>query len=158
MRLANPPGYASRMSQKTLHIGCAAGFSGDRADAAGPVVETLARRGGSPVLIFETLAERTLALAQLARRGDPDAGYEPLLDDLVAPILARCLASGIRIVSNFGAANPRGAAKRILEIAREQGLRAPRIAVVSGDDLSGESHRELLRWCRTGRKAAYHLP
>jgi hypothetical protein len=97
------------------------------------------------VLIFETLAERTLALAQLARRGDPDAGYEPLLDDLVGPILATCLANGIRIVSNFGAANPRGAARRILEIAREQGLRAPRIAVVSGDDLSDESHRPLLR-------------
>jgi hypothetical protein len=47
------------------------GFSGDRADAAGPVVESLIARGGSRVLIFETLAERTLALAQLARRGDP---------------------------------------------------------------------------------------
>jgi hypothetical protein len=129
---------------ETLQVGCAAGFSGDRTDAAGAVVETLARRGGPSVLIFETLAERTLALAQLARKNDPASGYEPLLDELVAPVLARCLAHGIRIVSNFGAANPRGAALRIRAIAREQGLRAPRIAVVDGDDVSGPGHRAAL--------------
>jgi hypothetical protein len=128
-----------------LFIGCAAGFSGDRADAAGPVVDTLVKRRGTGVLLFETLAERTLALAQLARRNDPGGGYEPLLDELVAPVLERCLAHGIRIVSNFGAANPHGAARRILAIARELGLRAPRVAVVSGDDLSGDRHRDLLK-------------
>ena len=36
-------------------------------------------------------------------------------------MLARCLAHGIRIVSNFGAANPRGAARRIAALARELG-------------------------------------
>ncbi|GLS94052.1 hypothetical protein GCM10007918_13440 [Piscinibacter gummiphilus] len=118
-------------------MGCAAGFSGDRTDAAGPVVEALAAAGGPAVLIFETLAERTLALAQLARRQDPDAGYEPLLDDLLRPVLARCLAANIRIVSNFGAANPEGAARRIARLAAELGARPPRIAVVRGDDLSG---------------------
>jgi hypothetical protein len=128
-----------------LFIGCAAGFSGDRADAAGPVVDTLVKRRGNGVLLFETLAERTLALAQLARRNDPGGGYEPLLDELVAPVLERCLAHGIRIVSNFGAANPHGAARRILAIARELGLRAPRVAVVSGDDLSADQHRDLLK-------------
>ena len=133
------------MSKATLFVGCAAGFSGDRTDAAGPVVAALAARGGPAYLVFETLAERTLALAQLARRRDPSAGYEPLLDDIVAPILGECLARGIRIVSNFGAANPRGAALRIREIAREQGLRTPRIAVLHGDDLSGAEHRALLR-------------
>jgi hypothetical protein len=129
---------------ETLKVGCAAGFSGDRTDAADAVVDTLVRRGGPSVLIFETLAERTLALAQLARRGDPDAGYEPLLDEMVAPVLARCLAHRIRIVSNFGAANPRAAAQRILALARQQGLRAPCIAVVVGDDVSGPEHREAL--------------
>src|SRR6185503_1854425 len=113
------------MTAAPLKIGCAAGFSGDRTDAAPPVVRTLIRRGGPAVLIFETLAERTLALAQLARRGDPEAGYEPLLEPMLAPVLADCLAHGIRVVSNFGAANPRGAAQRIARIARAQGLREP---------------------------------
>lgn len=135
----------------SLLIGCAAGFSGDRTDAAGPVVDTLiARLAGGPAgqrafLIFETLAERTLALAQLRRRADPEAGYEPLLDAMLRPVLARCLAHGIRIVSNFGAANPRAAARHIARLAGELGAAAPRIAVVEGDDLSGNEHRPLLR-------------
>ena len=133
-----------------LLIGCAAGFSGDRTDAAGPVVDTLiARLASGPAqqrafLIFETLAERTLALAQLRRRDNPEAGYEPLLDAMLRPVLARCLAHGIRIVSNFGAANPRAAARHIARMARELGAAAPRIAVVEGDDLSGPEHRALL--------------
>ena len=127
-----------------LNVGCAAGFSGDRTDAAAPVVDTLIRRGGPSALIFETLAERTLALAQLARKANPDSGYEPLLDELVTPVLARCLAHRVRIVSNFGAANPRGAAKRILQIARELGCKAPRIAIVVGDDVSSAEYRPAL--------------
>src|SRR6187455_2882198 len=114
---------------EALTVGCAAGFSGDRTDAALPVVETLIRRGGPSVLIFETLAERTLALAQLARKSNPESGYEPLLDELITPVLARCLDHRVRIVSNFGAANPRSAALRIHHLAREQGCRKPRIAV-----------------------------
>ncbi|MGH8818249.1 MAG: acyclic terpene utilization AtuA family protein, partial [Achromobacter pestifer] len=63
------------MPQSPLLIGCASGFSGDRSDGAAAVVRTLAARGGG-TLIFETLAERTLALAQLARNDDPARGYE----------------------------------------------------------------------------------
>ncbi|XAH23015.1 acyclic terpene utilization AtuA family protein [Xylophilus sp. GW821-FHT01B05] len=139
-------------SSAPLLIGCAAGFSGDRVDAAGPVVDTLIARlaalnnpRASAFLIFETLAERTLALAQLRRRADPALGYEPLLDAMLRPVLARCLAHGIRIVSNFGAANPPAAARHIARMAAELGLPAPRIAIVHGDDVSGDAHRALLR-------------
>jgi len=132
------------MDDLPLRIGCAAGFSGDRTDAAAPVVDALVAGGGPAVLIFETLAERTLALAQLARRLDDDAGFEPLLADLLRPVLERCLRHRIRIVSNFGAANPQGAARRIAALARELGLPEPRIAVVAGDDLSAEACRPLL--------------
>ena len=59
-------------------IGCAAGFSGDRTDVARPIVDEFVRLGEPACLIFETLAERTLALAQLERRQNRDAGYEPL--------------------------------------------------------------------------------
>jgi hypothetical protein len=132
------------MSQDILAIGCAAGFSGDRTDAAGPVVDTLIARGGPGVLIFETLAERTLALAQLDRRRNPDGGYAPLLDPMLRPVLRRCLENNIPVVSNFGAANPRGAARLIRQIAREQGIPAARIAVVEGDDLCDARGQEVL--------------
>ncbi len=128
-----------------LLVGCAAGFSGDRTDAARPVVDTLIARGGPAFLIFETLAERTMALAQLARRADPEAGFEPLLDEMLRPVLADCVRHGIRIVGNFGAANPRGAARKVLALADELGVRRPRIAVVLGDDLSAPAHQAMLR-------------
>lgn len=128
----------------SLSIGSGAGFSGDRIDAALPVVRTLIADGGPAALIFETLAERTLALAHLARRADPERGYEPLLDALLTPVLGLCLAHGIPIIGNFGAANPHGAARRVQALAAELGLPRPRVAVVEGDDLSGDAGRALL--------------
>ena len=126
------------MPDTVIHIGAGAGFAGDRAGAALPVVEALATSGRPAFLIFETLAERTLALAQLARqRNGTDAGYSPALEPLLAPVLAPCLQHGIRIVSNFGAANPPAAARKIAAMIAAAGLPPARIAVVSGDDLSG---------------------
>jgi hypothetical protein len=127
-----------------LRIGCGAGFSGDRWDAAVAVVETLAAAGGPAVLMFETLAERTLALAQLRRRADPETGWEPSLEHFVRPVLARCVAAGIPIVGNFGAAHPRGAARRLQQLAASLGLGALRIAVVEGDDLMAALTQEQL--------------
>jgi hypothetical protein len=129
----------------TISIGCGAGFSGDRTDVALPVVKTLIERGGASAIIFENLAERTLATHQLTKQSNPDLGYEPLLELEIKPILTDCLKHGITIVGNFGAANPKGAAKLILQIAKDLGLPKPRIAVVEGDDLSGERGREIIQ-------------
>ncbi|MGQ9368649.1 acyclic terpene utilization AtuA family protein [Azospirillum sp. ST 5-10] len=124
------------MAEGTILVGCGAGFSGDRLDAPGPVVATLARSGRPAAIMFETLGERTLALAQLDRMRDPERGYEPLLEPLLEPILAACLDHGIRILGNFGAANPRAAARRILALGRRLGCRPMRVAVVTGDDVT----------------------
>ncbi|AQV96621.1 DUF1446 domain-containing protein [Cupriavidus necator] len=132
-------------SKSSFLIGAASAFSGDRRDAAVPVVETLIRRNLPSCLIFETLAERTLALAQLERRKDPEAGFDPWLEDILEPVLDKCLRHGIKIVSNFGAANPRAAARRIQSMATRLGIRSPRIAVVSGDDLSSDIYLPFFR-------------
>jgi acyclic terpene utilization AtuA family protein len=120
-----------------VYIGAGAGFAGDRTDAAGPLVDALARCDGARFLMFETLAERTLALSQVERRRDSTRGYNPALERFVGPVLEACLRHKIRIIGNFGAANPRGAAERILALAQKQKLPLPRIAIVEGDDLSG---------------------
>ena len=130
---------------ETLAVGCGAGFSGDRVDAATPVVRTLIERGGPAAMIFENLAERTLATQHLAKRANPLLGYEPLLELELRPILADCLAHGIVIVSNFGAANPDGAARLIQRLALELGLPAPRIAIVKGDDLSDPNGQAMVQ-------------
>lgn len=101
-----------------------------------PVVRTLIARRAPACLIYETLAERTLALAQLRRRRDPADGCDARLEGFLRPVLADCMAHGIPIVSNFGAANPHGAARRVAALAASMGLPVPRIAVVEGDDLS----------------------
>lgn len=134
-----------------LLIGCGAGFSGDRWDAAVPVVRTLIARSGPAVLMFETLAERTLALAQLQRRQNPAAGFEPTLERFIRPVLADCVRHGIPIVGNFGAANPRGAAACLQALAAELGLGALRVGVVEGDDVLAQLSPEQLAQVRGPR-------
>lgn len=130
---------------QALAVGCGAGFSGDRTDAAAPVVQTLIERGGPAAIVFENLAERTLAHQQLARRANPLLGYEPLLELELRPILRDCVNHGITIVGNFGAANPQGAAEVIKRLAAELGLAHLKVAVVLGDDLSDNKGRAIVR-------------
>ena len=134
-----------------FYVGCGAGFSGDRVDAARPVVDTLIDRAMPSALIFENLGERTLAAQQITKRTNPQLGYEPLLVHELRPVLADCLAHGITIVSNFGAANPHAAARRIQALAQELGLIAPRVAVVTGDDLSTEQGKAMVKSLLAGR-------
>ncbi len=120
-----------------FRVGNCAGFSGDRVDAPGPVVDTLIELGGPSAVFFEVLGERTVALAQLEKRRDPERGYEPMLERLLEPILAKCAKHGIPIIGNFGAANPPGAAKVIARLACKLGLPDLKIGVVQGDDVRG---------------------
>ncbi|HEY1492917.1 MAG TPA: acyclic terpene utilization AtuA family protein [Candidatus Solibacter sp.] len=116
---------------KTIRIGCGAGYSGDRID---PAVE-IAAKGALQYLVFECLAERTIALAQKARLANPNAGFDPLLDERMEGVLPICAANGTRIITNMGAANPLAAAARTRDIARALGLRGLRIAAITGDDV-----------------------
>jgi len=124
------------VGRETFLMGCGAGFSGDRLDAPVSVVAEIARSGRPGAIMFETLAERTLALGQVARRADANLGYEPLLAELVGPVLADCVRHGIPIVGNFGAANPPAAAALLKSLAAKAGLPDLRIAIVVGDDIS----------------------
>ena len=95
-----------RHARQSVRIGAGAGFSGDRID---PAVD-LADRGRLDFLVFECLAERTIALAQLARKRDPGSGFDPLLERRMRAVLPAARQAGTRIVTNMGAANPEAAA------------------------------------------------
>jgi hypothetical protein len=116
---------------KTIRIGAGSGFGGDRIE---PAVE-LAEKGDVDYLVFECLAERTIALAQQAKLQDPEGGYDRLLRERMTAVLPHCRDRGFKIISNMGAANPKGAAKAIAEIAREVGAPSLKIAYVLGDDV-----------------------
>jgi hypothetical protein len=114
-----------------VRIGAGAGYSGDRIE---PAVE-LVRDGRLDYIVFECLAERTIALAQRARHADSGAGYDPMLDDRMRAVLPAAVEHRVRIVTNMGAANPVAASHRAAAVARECGLTGLRIAAVTGDDV-----------------------
>ncbi|PIB65382.1 acyclic terpene utilization AtuA family protein [Pseudomonas sp. 2995-3] len=118
---------------KTLRIGSGAGYSGDRIE---PAVE-LAEQGDLDYLVFECLAERTIALAQQARISDPQGGYDPLLSERMRRVLPFVGLKGrrrLRVITNMGAANPVAAAVEVRRVANELGLNLKVVAVV-GDDV-----------------------
>jgi len=119
---------------KTIRIGAGAAYSGDRVE---PAVE-LARDGKLDYLVFECLAERTIALAQQVRRKDPTRGYDPLLEKRMHAVLELCARNKVRIITNMGAANPESAAEKTREIARAHGLHGLKIAAITGDDVLGQ--------------------
>src|SRR5580658_1438725 len=98
---------------KTIRVGAGAGYSGDRVE---PAVE-LAEKGELDYLVFECLAERTIALAQQVKMKDARAGYDPLLPERMRAVLPICAANNVKIVTNMGAANPTAAAEATREIA-----------------------------------------
>jgi hypothetical protein len=119
------------MEKTTLRIGTGAGYAGDRIP---PAVE-LAEKGQLDYLVFECLAERTIALAQLERSQQPERGFDPMLAERMRAVLKACVENGTRIISNMGAANPLQAGHAVLAIARELGLPQVKVAVVLGDDV-----------------------
>ena len=119
------------MNKTSIRVGAGAGYAGDRIP---PAVE-LAQHGQLDYLVFECLAERTIALAQLERQQHPDKGFDPLLAERMRAVLPICLKQGTRIITNMGAANPLQAGHEVLRVARELGLPGVKVAVVQGDDV-----------------------
>ena len=117
-----------------IRIGCGAGFSGDRIE---PAVD-LATRGDLDYLVFECLAERTIALAQQARARDARGGYDPLLAARMAAVLPACREHDTTIITNMGAANPASGAEVVRDVARRLGLDHVTVAAIIGDDVRAQ--------------------
>jgi hypothetical protein len=116
---------------KKIRIGSGAGFQGDRIDPAVELVE----KGDIQYLVFECLAERTIAIAQKNRLKDPSLGYDTLLEARMEAVLRLCREKRIKIITNMGAANPIGGMRKILEVAKRMGIAGMKFAAVTGDDV-----------------------
>lgn len=115
----------------TVSIGGASGFWGD--SVTGPL--QLVQDGRVDYLVFDYLAELTMALLAAARAKNPEAGYaSDFVEVAMRAVLKPALEQGIRIISNAGGVNPRACAAALAALAHELGVTA-KIAVIEGDDV-----------------------
>lgn len=134
---------------RKIRIGSGAGFSGDRLEPALDLLE----KGQLDYIIFECLAERTIALAQERKLKRPDQGYNELLEYRMTKVLPLAAANKVKVITNMGAANPLSAARVVKRIAQELGIHDLKIAAVLGDDVFGQIEKyQDLPVMETGKK------
>ena len=121
-------------SSKIVRIGGASGFWGDSMVAAPQLVNG----GRLHYLVFDYLAETTMAILAAARARQPDAGWATdFVDIAMKPVLAEVKRQGIKVISNAGGINPHACAAALHALAEAEGI-ALRIAVVEGDDIGAQ--------------------
>ncbi|MDR6972877.1 acyclic terpene utilization AtuA family protein [Leifsonia shinshuensis] len=117
-------------STSTFRMGVGAGFAGDRLQPA----EELARDGALDAMAFECLAERTIGVAQQARREGTGTGFDSRILRRLAGTLPFLLPSRAVVTTNAGAADPVAAAAATRDLLDELGLDGV-VAAVVGDDV-----------------------
>lgn len=114
-----------------IRIGAGAGFATDRIQPA----VALAERGALDYLVFEALAERTLAAAHRRMQTGAGPGYNPLLKERFRAVLPACAEHGISVVTNMGGADPVSAVRETTALVDELGLDLT-VCGVTGSDVS----------------------
>ncbi len=114
-----------------IRIGSGAGYAGDRIE---PAVD-LIKLGNLDYIIFECLAERTIALAHREKKANKHKGYNNLLEYRMEKIIPLLKENPVKIITNMGAANPLEAAMITKNICQKHELNHLKIAYVYGDDV-----------------------
>ncbi|WP_327315968.1 acyclic terpene utilization AtuA family protein [Streptomyces sp. NBC_01235] len=116
---------------RTLRIGNASGFYGDRFEA----MREMLTGGELDVLTGDYLAELTMLILGRDRLKDPSAGYARTFLRQLEECLGLAQERGVRIVTNAGGLNPAGLADAVRRLADRLGIPV-RVAHVEGDDLT----------------------
>lgn len=125
----------------SIRIGAGSGFWGDALD---PAVELL-DKGQLDYMAFDFLAELTMALLQRLRSKDPQSGYVPDVVDYMKALMPMAREQRTKLISNGGGVNPLAAGRKIVEVAREQGLGGTKVGAIEGDDLLGKLDEMIAR-------------
>lgn len=119
-------------SPRTVRIGGASGFWGDSSIATPQLLQV----PGLQYLVYDYLAETTMAILARARSKNPALGYATdFVTTAMTPHLRDIQAKGVRVISNAGGLHPIACAQALTQEAQSQGVNL-RIAVVTGDDVS----------------------
>ncbi|OUM02957.1 acyclic terpene utilization AtuA family protein [Variovorax sp. JS1663] len=122
------------LASKIVRIGGASGFWGDSMVAAPQLVA----HGNIDYLVFDYLAETTMAILASARAKKPEMGYATdFVDIAMKSVLPEVKRRGIKVISNAGGIHPEGCADALRALAQAQGIEL-RVAVVEGDDVAAQ--------------------
>ena len=122
-------------NNKKIRIGCASAFYGDSQLAARQLVE----KGDIDYLVFDYLAEATMALLARAKAKDERFGYAvDFVTVAMKDVLADCAQKGIKVIANAGGVNVPACIRALQQLCEEQDLKL-NIAGVYGDDLSAKA-------------------
>ena len=121
-----------------IRIGGASAFYGDSQLAARQLVD----HGNVDYLIFDYLAEVTMAILARSAAKNPQLGYAvDFVDVAMRDVLADCANKGIKVIANAGGVNVGACVAALEKLCKEQAVDL-KIAGISGDDL-GEIHQDL---------------
>ncbi len=118
------------MTDKTVRIGCGAGFWGDSAEGPRQLVDS----GEIDYLVLDYLAEITMSLLAKARGKNPELGYATDFPLVIAALAPQLKAQGIKVVTNAGGVNPAACKAMIESKLAEAGIELS-VGIVEGDDL-----------------------
>ncbi len=120
---------------KKVRIGCASAFYGDSQLSARQLVDG----GNLDYLVFDYLAEVTMAILARAKAKDANLGFAvDFVSVAMKDVLADCSKQGIKVVANAGGVNVPGCISALQKLCEEQGLNL-KIAGVYGDDLAAQA-------------------
>jgi hypothetical protein len=127
------------MSDKKVRVACASAFYGDSQLAARQLVD----KGEIDYLVFDYLAEATMAILARAKATNADFGYAiDFVTVAMKDVLSDCSKKGIKVIANAGGVNVPACISALEQLCEMLELDLT-VAGVYGDDLSNHEFGDM---------------
>jgi hypothetical protein len=112
-------------------------------------MQRMVRDGNVDVITGDWLSEMNIAWNAIAKKENPQLGYEVGFLDQLEDCIDDIVAKGIKVITNAGALNTLGLTRQVEDLCKEKGHDSIIVAAVLGDDifhlLSRPASRKSLR-------------
>ena len=99
-------------------------------------MQRMVRDGNVDVITGDWLSEMNIAWNAIAKKENPQLGYEVGFLDQLEDCIDDIVARGIKVITNAGALNTLALTQKVEELCRERGHNNVIVASVLGDDIS----------------------